>query len=171
MNTPVCLNISLHVDEKYGGVAASMPHFCEAVTRTGRFTSRLAALCEESEVTPSSLPPDVIHRFPSGRLRWLRNQSLRQRLEELIREATVVHIHGLWREYSDTASRLCRKLGKPYVVSAHGMLQPWALANGKWKKRAYLAAVELSVLRGAVGLRALTHAEITDYRSIGLTLT
>jgi glycosyltransferase involved in cell wall biosynthesis len=48
------------------------------------------------------------------------------------------------------------------------MLQPWALANGKWKKRAYLSTVELPVLRGAVGLRALTSTETADYRRIGL---
>jgi len=48
------------------------------------------------------------------------------------------------------------------------MLEPWALNNGKWKKRAYLSAVEIPVLRGAIGLRALTKAETIDYRNIGL---
>jgi glycosyltransferase involved in cell wall biosynthesis len=63
---------------------------------------------------------------------------------------------------------MCRRLGKPYLYSAHGMLEPWALNEGKWKKRAYLAAVELPALRGAVGLRALTRAENADYRRVGL---
>jgi glycosyltransferase involved in cell wall biosynthesis len=167
-NIPVCLNISLHVDEKYGGLAASLPSFCEAVTKTGRFTSRIAALCDEDEATPASLRPDMVHRFPAGRLRWAMDRGLRRDLEELIRDAAIVHIHGLWREYSGVTSRLCRKLGKPYVVSAHGMLEPWALAHGRWKKRAYLSAIELPVLRGAVGLRALTRAETADYHGIGL---
>jgi glycosyltransferase involved in cell wall biosynthesis len=48
------------------------------------------------------------------------------------------------------------------------MLQPWALANEKWKKRAYLSVVERPVLRGAVGLRALTSVEKADYRQVGL---
>jgi glycosyltransferase involved in cell wall biosynthesis len=166
---PVCLNISLHIDEKFGGVAASMPRFCESVTNTGRFTSRLVALCDETEVTPPSYHLDVVHRFPAGRLRWLWDRSLRRHLEELIQDAAIVHIHGLWREYSRAAAQLCRKLGKPYVVSAHGMLQPWTFANGSSGKRPYLYAVELPVLRGAAGLRALTRAETVDYDRIGLT--
>ena len=168
-HTPICLNISLHIDEKFGGLAASMPRFCEAVTSTGRFVSRLAVLCDKDEITPESFQPDVVHRFPAGRIRWVRDQKLRRRLEELIRDAAIIHIHGLWREYSDLASQICRKLGKPYLVSAHGMLEPWTLANGKWKKRAYLAAIELPVLRGAAGLRALTQAEVGDYQALGLT--
>lgn len=146
-----------------------MPHFFEAIDRTGRFTNRLAAWCEDDEVTPSSFHSDVVHRFPNGRLRWARDLKLRRRLEELIRESAVVHIHGLWREYSGLTAGLCRKLGKPYLVSAHGMLQPWTLANRRWKKRIYMAAVERPFLRGAVGLRALTCAEIADYQRIGLS--
>jgi glycosyltransferase involved in cell wall biosynthesis len=145
-----------------------MPQFCEAVTSTGRFTSRLAVLCEEEELTPASLPPSVVHRFPAGRLLWARDRRLHHNLEALIRDAAIVHIHGLWREYSCVTSRLCRKLRKPYLVSAHGMLQPWALANGRWMKRAYLPIIELPVLRNAVGLRALTRAEIADYQGVGL---
>jgi glycosyltransferase involved in cell wall biosynthesis len=156
------------VDEKYGGLASSMPELCRAIDRTGRFTSRLAALCEEEEVTPSSFSPGVVSRFPAGRLRWLLDSRLRRRLEAVIRQADIVHVHGLWREYSVLTSRICRQLGKPYLVSAHGMLQPWTLNDGGWKKRAYLSAVELPVLRGAVGLRALTAVETTDYRAIGL---
>jgi glycosyltransferase involved in cell wall biosynthesis len=167
-NIPVCLNVSLHIDERWGGLAASMPHFCNAVTGTGRFVSRLAALCDEDEVTPASFLPADVNRFPIGRLKWFMDRSLDRRLEGLIREAAIVHIHGLWREYSVLASRLCRKHGKPYVISAHGMLQPWTLNNGKWKKRAYLSAVELPVLRGAAGLRALTRTETDDYRRLGL---
>jgi glycosyltransferase involved in cell wall biosynthesis len=167
-NVPVCLNISLHADEQYGGLAASVPRLCEAIDGTGRFSNHLAVLCEKDELTPVSLASEVVHRFPTGRLRWLKSTALRRHLEELIQDAAIVHIHGLWEEYSALTSRICRRLGKPYVVSAHGMLEPWALNHGKWKKRVYLAAIEGPVLRGAIGLRALTLAETTDYKNIGL---
>ncbi len=145
-----------------------MPRFCDAVTQTGRFTSHLAAFCEPGELTPASLPDGIAHRFPTGHLRWAIDPTLRKRLRRLIQDAEIVHIHGLWREYSAVASGLCRAARKPYIVSAHGMLEPWALKNGRWKKRAYLAAIERPVLKGAAGLRALTSDEIQDYRSVGL---
>ena len=165
---PVCLNISMHVDERFGGLAASLPRFCEAVTQTGRFTSRLAAFCEKDEV-PSARAAEMVRCFPAGRMRWAMDFRLRRELAGLIEESAIVHIHGLWQEHSLVAARLCRQLGRPYVVSAHGMIEPWALKQGRWKKRAYLAVAEGGVLRRAAGLRALTRAEGQFYRDLGLS--
>jgi glycosyltransferase involved in cell wall biosynthesis len=159
----------MHLDQRFGGIAASLPRFCEALTQTGRFTSRLIALCNADEVAPESYPADTVIRLPSGRLRWVWDSRLHAELGNAIRQSSVVHIHGLWQEHSAAAARLCRQLGKPYLVSAHGMLEPWALNRAKWKKKAYFGAVEGNVLRRAVALRALTQAELTFYRNLGLS--
>jgi glycosyltransferase involved in cell wall biosynthesis len=166
--TPLCLEITRHIDERFGGIASSLPRFSQAITDTGRFRSRLVALCGETETVPAHLSADAVHRLPAGRLRWAVNASLNRNLESLISSSAIVHIHGLWDEHSVTASRLCRALCKPYIVSAHGMLEPWALNNRKRKKQAYLSLIEGRVLRGAAGLRALTRAECTDYRNLAL---
>ena len=165
---PVCLNISMNLDEKFGGLTSSLPRFCEALTQTGRFTGRLAAFCAEDEVPPSSLTPGMLSRFPAGRFRWITDPKLRLKLGRLIQNAALVHIHGLWREHTVVASQLCRKFAVPYVISAHGMLEPWALNNRSWKKRGYLAVIERKILSEAAGLRALTTSEISDYRNLGL---
>ncbi len=126
------------------------------------------AFCDDGEVAPASLDPGSLSRMPNGRLRWARDPQLWQQLGQMVQSASLVHIHGLWREHSSIAAKLCRRFAIPYVVSAHGMLEPWALNNGKWKKRLYLAAVEQKVLQGAAGLRALTKDEVSDYRNLGL---
>ncbi|MFZ0594098.1 MAG: glycosyltransferase, partial [Bryobacteraceae bacterium] len=56
---------------------------------------------------------------------------------------------------------------KPYVVSAHGMLEPWALRNKGWKKRLYSLLIERRNVAGAACLHALTGAEAEEYRSFG----
>ena len=157
-----------HLDERFGGIASSLPRFSQAITDTGRFSSQLVVLCGDEEVFPSSIPADAVHRFPAGRLRWATSSRLNRALGKLIESAAIVHIHGLWDEHAVISSRLCQSLGTPYIVSAHGMLEPWALNNRKWKKRAYLALIESRVLRGATGLRALTTAEGADYRNLAL---
>ena len=43
----------------------------------------------------------------------------------------VLHVHGLWMYMSIAAWRWARATGRPYVVSPHGMLDPWALDNNR----------------------------------------
>ena len=47
----------------------------------------------------------------------------------------------------------------PYIVHAHGMLEPWALRNARWKKRIAGLLYQNQQLRGAACLRALCEAE------------
>jgi glycosyltransferase involved in cell wall biosynthesis len=79
----------------------------------------------------------------------------------------LLHIHGLWIYPSVAAIQWSRR-GKPYVVSPHGMLDPWALKNSQWKKRISAALYENRHLRGAACLHALNHIEAEAMRAYGL---
>src|ERR1019366_6678208 len=88
--------------------------------------------------------------------------------EDAIRKADVLQIHGLWQQQCITAGGIGRRHRKPIVISAHGMLERWALNNKRWKKGPYSLLVERPNLRSASVLRALTAAEASDYRRFGL---
>jgi glycosyltransferase involved in cell wall biosynthesis len=59
-------------------------------------------------------------------------------LGELMGEADVLHVHAVWEEIQHLACRAARRRGVPYVFTPHGMLDPWNMSNGYWKKRLYL---------------------------------
>lgn len=80
----------------------------------------------------------------------------------------LVHVHGLWMYPSVAAIQWSRRV-KPYLVSPHGMLDPWALNNSRWKKRISAVLYEDRHLRGAACLHALNHAEAEAIRAYGLT--
>jgi poly(glycerol-phosphate) alpha-glucosyltransferase len=89
---------------------------------------------------------------------------------ELVRLAPdVVHTHGLWKYTSAEVVRWSRRVSRPYLVSPHGMLDPWAVRNSRWKKRLALAWFESQHLRGAACIHALNEAEHRAIRSFGLT--
>jgi len=79
----------------------------------------------------------------------------------------ILHIHGLWTYPSVAATRWSNK-AKPYIVSPHGMLDPWALRNSRWKKRISALVYENRHLRGAACLHALNLAEAKAIREFGL---
>ncbi len=57
---------------------------------------------------------------------------------EEVRGAFLVHIHALWEEIQHQAARSARVLGRPYIMRTCGMLDPWSLRQGRWKKSLYL---------------------------------
>lgn len=79
----------------------------------------------------------------------------------------LLHQHGIWQGISIAVNQWRRRNGKPVVISPHGMLDPWALANSRWKKRLVGALYENANLRGAACLHALAAAETDAIRAAG----
>lgn len=80
----------------------------------------------------------------------------------------LLHTHGLWMYPSVASAAWSRTCGKPYVVAPHGMLDPWALRNGRWKKMVAGWLYEHGHLRRAACLHALCEAEARAIRACGL---
>jgi len=90
-------------------------------------------------------------------------------LGELLRAAKIelLHVHGLWM-YPSIACCLWSRGHRPYIVSPHGMLDPWALRNSAWKKKIAGWLYENRHLRGARCFHALCEAEAAAIREYGL---
>lgn len=53
--------------------------------------------------------------------------------EGLVREADVIHLHGIWRPAMLIVGRLAHKLGTPYFASVHGIFDRRAMKRVKHK--------------------------------------
>lgn len=80
-------------------------------------------------------------------------------LREHVAKADVVHIHGMWEEIQHATAREAHRQHKPYVISPHGMLDPWSLDQSKLKKRIYLAWRARKNLNRAAALHFTTSIE------------
>lgn len=79
----------------------------------------------------------------------------------------LLHQHGLWLYPSVTAWRWKRKTGRPLVISTHGMLEPWALANSRFKKQ----LAEIFFQRANFAFASCIHcseAEVEGVRAFGV---
>ncbi len=79
----------------------------------------------------------------------------------------LLHVHGLWM-YSSIAAVRWGRGRKPYVVSPHGMLDPWALRNSRLKKRISAVLYENRHLQGAACVHALNQTEAGAIRACGI---
>jgi glycosyltransferase involved in cell wall biosynthesis len=163
------LSVVSHLDPRYGGLSTVVPQLSSSIARTGMFSMEVEAFCAPDELYSVSNHPELlVNTWPTSRASWLRDRNLRQQFQERVRAADGLHIHGLWEQSTAIAANTARSLRKPYIVSAHGMLESWALQNKKLKKKIYSLLVERGNLRGATCLHALTHAEARDYRRYGV---
>ncbi len=70
----------------------------------------------------------------------------------------IVHIHCMWEALVRQMAAHARKRGIPYVLSTHGMLHPYALAQKRLKKWVYLTLFE-GIVSGAGEIFALNREE------------
>jgi poly(glycerol-phosphate) alpha-glucosyltransferase len=86
----------------------------------------------------------------------------------LTADLDILSVHGLWKYCSVASRRWHRRTGRAYIVHPEGMLESWALRNGRWKKRIASLLYENEHLRRAACLRALSEAEAQSIRACGL---
>lgn len=163
------LQVVSHLDPKFGGIASLLPMFCAAADAEGA-CSPVFGFCEPEEMRAHQHNPgwNVTCDSPN-RILWALHPKRRNRLKECMRNAQGVHIHGIWETHCAVGANLAQASRTPYIVSAHGMLERWALQSKRLKKALYATLVETDNLRRAACLRALTGTEVSDYRRIGLT--
>lgn len=136
-----------------GGMVPSILGMTGALAACGQGATRIVT------TTPSrtdllSLPPGLNLTGPETDFR------------RAVRQAEVVHIHGLWQIQTRAGGREALRHGVPYMVAAHGMAEPWALKQKAVKKAVYLRLVERAILRNASCLHALTRPEREHLRRI-----
>lgn len=84
-------------------------------------------------------------------------------------DAMVWHFQGIWRPEFMRLIRVARTHRVPYVVSAHGMLMPWALRQKRIKKwLAYKLFWQKAINRAGM-VHALTVTEKRQFSKLGIT--
>jgi len=85
---------------------------------------------------------------------------------DALRDADVLHIHGLWNASVWAAAAAARQSQRPYLVSPRGMLAPAALAHDMWRKRLIYPVKDRQVIRHAAKFHATSRAESAEIDAI-----
>ena len=132
-------------DRGYGGPAYTVARLGEELGRLGHEIGLWA---------PDTSAPDLVETDNCRRLAGELKTAL-----ACFGPPDVVHDNGLWRPNNHAVARSARQNGWPLMVSPRGMLEPWALAQGRWKKRLAWSLYQGRDLRGAVCLHATAASE------------
>lgn len=158
--------ITASVSHAGGGVSLAVGELATALHLQGA-TVRIDGIEDEGVALVLSAGLEV-RAHPLDRTLPLRSSVAMER-SLAAAEISLYHLHGLWTSPSRFLPRLSAESGAPLMISPHGMLDAWALANSRWKKRLAALWFENVNLRKAACLHALCGAERDSIRAYGLT--
>lgn len=146
-----------------GGLVGAVSGLVHGVQEFGHDVSVTAYSGAESADAWSGLSQYPIQAKRIGGVHW--NGDLPQILNKLTPD--LVHAHGLWLRSSGQNHQWCRGSKVPYVISPHGMLDPWAVKHSAWKKQLAGHWFEYAHLNDAACLHALGESEAASIRKFG----
>ncbi|CAM3420093.1 glycosyltransferase [Flavobacterium chungbukense] len=154
-------------------------HFIDSIDKTaGGTTEYMRLLSNELKSTTELLiatgisnSPIVIDGvkvkfFDTKVLRWF---SLLNEFRYFLKKENpeIVHINGIWSPQNWGFQKAAQELGIPVVLSPHGMLEPWILANNPWKKKIGLFLYQNKAIKNAEHLHATAVMEQESIRNLG----
>ena len=144
-----------------GGVFEAVVRQAALIREQGGEAPVFALADTYADADRARFPDTAVHHFP---VRGPRQIGWAPKLTQALIAANLdlLHLHGIWMYPSRAGSRWAVMTGRPYVVSPHGMLDPWIVSRGRWKKALARRGYERTGWRRAAALHALTDAEAAD---------
>lgn len=147
-----------------GGPPRCVRALCEAMARAGAEVTLLTGAGQDEARLLVPDPALVTTRFvPANRRFGFAAPDYGPALAAIAPD--IIHDNGIWSPSSIAATTAAGRLRLPYVVSLHGMLEPWALNHRRFKKRLAWPAYQHRLLTAAAGLHATAPPECQSIRA------
>lgn len=160
-------NLIFSVSRNAGGIFESVRRLVQSQAAHQVNARVLGGRDEFTDADLAAWQPVPVQAFePTGLKKFGYSPGFLEELRDF--KPDILHSHGLWVYPSMATNSYCSKSHQPYVVSAHGMLDPWAMRNSRWKKTIAYFLFEGSHLRGARCLHALCDSEARAMRGLKL---
>lgn len=144
---------------RYGGTVSVVTELVPRSARRGHEVEVITTNVDGPGVLPVSTNTPIewagftatFHSVNPPR-RYLTSWSMLGALRERIAEFDVVHIHSLYRFHTVAAGLIAGRREVPYVLQAHGALDPWNRRRRRRAKAVYHALIEDRIINGAAAL-------------------
>ena len=157
-----------------GGTTFFVSDLCQGLSKIGENISLISGLDSKSEkIDDLYLPPEnevnsILIGINNGSfLKNFLDKSYSKILINHLKEASIVHLTGLWTLASHRTIQITKKLNLPIIISPQGMLEPWALKNHFWKKKLARLMYQDNDLKSATVIHATAEQEAINIRNLG----
>lgn len=158
-------HVAQNLSYESGGLRAVVVNLHEYLKKNTNFDSVVVTNIKESV--------DSFEEFQSKKLKsWGYAAELNRFISSQIQKKDLLHLHGVFMHAQYAGYRHAMANGIPYVITPHGMLEPWHLNDKKLKKAIYRKLILDSILNNSNILHAITPIEkenlfqLTNHKNI-----
>lgn len=80
----------------------------------------------------------------------------------------MFHIHGIWQPITYQIVKNAINNNIPYIITPRGMLEPWSLLQGRFKKKLVLKLFQLKHLKNSSCIHATAFSEVESIKNLGI---
>lgn len=153
----------LHILEDYslnsGGLRTVVKSLNDKLLK-GRNNSFIISTKKEKE--------DKIYGLIPSNLPWLYSNSWKRTLCKIHKEEgiQIIHIHGVWMYPQYVAAKFAIQKNIPFIVSPHGMYEPWLWSQGTEKKKIYFNLFSKPLFSKAKVIHSITKPEFENIEKL-----
>ena len=160
---------------QFGGPVLSVSRLCEALANQGAEVSVITTNAGLPELPADQLGVPVVRGgvqvtyYPTDQgQKTIRSRELKRALPEVMAQADLLHISGIWQPLGIPIQKAALKQQVPVLHSLRGALGPYSFRRGWWKKIPYYVLKERPLLQQAAGLHVTSQQECRELRNLGL---
>jgi len=157
------------IGNNMGGVVSVIANSVPELKRLGVETVVVGQIWPGEDPANSALTPldhhYVLTKDTSG---YGVSLELVRDLKRLAKTSDIVHCHGLWMFTNYATYAAAKSARKPYIVTVHGMAEPWILSRSQAKKKAVDNLFQMQSLQTAACVHAICEPELTSIRNYGV---
>jgi glycosyltransferase involved in cell wall biosynthesis len=159
------LHIIPYIDPKYGGPSVVVQDMAQASKVKGNEVhiattydpfSCSSIINDESSIKAGIFIHKFKNTFPHS---WFRSITMKNWLLKNILEFDLLHLHVPFTGPFFYGANSALISGRPYVVTLHGVLDPWSLQQKTWKKIPYFYLIDRNILNQAKFLHVTSKSE------------
>lgn len=169
------LHVTPYATPSYGGPSVAIRSMAKALSCRGIevkiVTTNAAGVKDLSLEDGENCVEDGIQfhyfnrQFPRG---WFRAPGMTRWLQDNAGDYDLLHLHVPFTAPFRAGAKAARSAGRPYVVTLHGVLDPWSLSQKAWKKKPYFRILECGILAKAASLHVTAKLEQMSVNAMGL---
>ena len=161
------LHVISSMERSQGGPPQVCSHLARLQSKTNDVTIASYTSPEQDlSLVPEGLKADWLGRY--GLAEKLFAKGATNFIERRIAAVDVVHIHNVWESVLLASSRAAEKNDTSFVITPHGMLDPWSMSQKSAKKNLALMLGRRQMLENAKFIHVLNSEEEEGIRKLGI---
>ncbi|MEO0769643.1 MAG: glycosyltransferase [Cyanobacteria bacterium J06649_4] len=168
------LVVTPYVGETYGGTSKIVKELVSSLSHLDIDVDLVTTCADDGKTLSVPLKTWIVRNnyrvqyFPCWhRKDFIVSVSLLRWLAQHLQDYDFVHTHTLFSPLISCVHALCRYCDVPYMVTPHGMLEPWALRYKAWKKYLYFKWIEKPALQHAYSIQVTAAPEQEHVEALG----